>query len=80
MFRTRASTLRTGPVVAAVVIGVLIVAAAVLAYFKRDAIRAWRKKRAEAARQQAAQNGQYRIPAQGQTPQNQQWPSQPGPP
>ena len=80
VFRTRASTLRTGPVVAAVVIGVLIVAAAVLAYFKRDAIRAWRKKRAEAARQQAAQNGQYRIPAQGQTPQNQQWPSQPGAP
>lgn len=80
VFRTRASTLRTGPVVAAVVIGVLIVAAAVLAYFKLDAIRAWRKKRAEAARQQAAQNGQYRIPAQSQTPQNQQWPSQPGAP
>lgn len=57
VFRTRASTLRTGPVVAAVVIGVLIVAAAVLAYFKRDAIRAWRKKRAEAARQQLLRTG-----------------------
>jgi len=36
VFNARVSTLRTGPVVAAVVIGVLIVAAAVLAYFKRE--------------------------------------------
>ena len=80
VFSARASTLRTGPVVAAVVIGVLIVAAAVLAYFKRDAIRARSKKRAEAARQRAAQNGQYRIPVQGHTQQNQQRPSHPGAP
>jgi len=80
VFNARVSTLRTGPVVVAVVIGVLIVAVAVLAYIKRDAIRAWHKKRAEAARQQAAQNGQYRVPAQGQTAQNQQWSSRPGAP
>ena len=79
VFNASASTLRTGPVVAAVIIVVLIVAAAVVAYLKRDAIRAWNKKRAEAARQQAVQNGQYRIPTQGQAPQG-QWPPQTGVP
>ena len=79
VFNASASTLRTGPVVAAVIIVVLIVSAAVVAYLKRDAIRAWNKKRAEAARQQAVQNGQYRIPTQGQAPQG-QWPPQTGAP
>ncbi len=55
-------------VVAAVVIGV--VAAAVLAYFSSNAIRAWRK-RVEAARQQATQSRRANS-AQSQTPQNRQ--------